>query len=120
MNKAQAKEISADIKDALQKVAEKHGMTVDYRGVTYSPEGSIKPRVELKGSDTDRLEFGMHATSYGLAPGDFGEDFVSNGRLFRIAGVSPRSPKRPILCTEVETGRTFKFAANAVRVGLGK
>jgi hypothetical protein len=120
INRQSAIAIGKEIKSALQEVAERNGMTVDWRGVTYNVQGTVKPRVELKTDTADRSEFATYATDYGLAPGDFGAEFKSNGRLFRISGVSPRSPKRPILCEEVGTGRTFKFTPAGVTRALGK
>lgn len=120
VNRQTAKAIGAEVKEALEQVAAKHGMVLEYKGVTYDPTGMIRPRVELKTASADKSEFSMWATSYGLEPKDFGAEFSSNGRLFRISGISPRSPKRPILCEEVATGRTFKFTPAGVTRALGK
>lgn len=120
VNRQTAKAIGAEIKSALQEVAGRHGMTVEYKGVTFDPTGMIRPRVELRTASADESEFSLYATRYGLEPKDYGAEFTSSGRLFRISGVSPRSPKRPILCEEVATGRTFKFTPAGVTRALGK
>jgi hypothetical protein len=117
IDRSKAKQIGREVEQALQEVAERHGLTVDYRGGTYDPN-TYKPRITLKSANADESEFKMYASRYGLERSDFGREFVSKGRLFRITGVSPRSPKRPILCEEVDTGRRFKFTAAGVKAGL--
>jgi hypothetical protein len=105
--------LGREVEEALRAVAERHGLTVSVRGGTYDA-GFFKPRVEFKTDGSDKQEFERYATMYGLQATDFGRTFTSQGREFKVAGIAPRSTRRPILATETRTGRTFKFEANAV------
>jgi hypothetical protein len=112
-----AQTLGREIEEALREIAERHSLTVELRGGTYDAS-TFRPRVEFKTSTADQDEFTRYANHYDLDPGDFGREFVSQGRTFRISGIAPRSPKRPILCDEVATGRMFKFTVDAVKDAL--
>lgn len=119
IDRQQAKRISADLEAALRPVASKYGLELEVRGGTYDGT-SYRPKIAFKTSDADASEFAMYADVYGLEASDFGATFPSQGRTFKITGVAPRSPKRPILCEELATGRTFKFTDSYVRSALGR
>lgn len=118
IDKRTAEQIGREVAEALQAVAERHGLTVAVRGGTYDTTGLYRPKVEFKTADADREEFARYASMFGLEADDFGKTFTSNGREFRVSGVAPRSPKRPILAVEVATGKTYKFADAAVKMAL--
>jgi hypothetical protein len=109
--------LGREVEEALRQVAERHGLQLDIRGGTFD-SGSFKPRVEFKTAASDRDEFARYATLYGLNADDFGRSFRNGGREFTVAGISPRSPRRPILAKSAD-GRTWKFPADAVVRALG-
>lgn len=119
LDKTTASQIGADVEAALQAVAEKHGLTLSYRGGTYDPTaGTYKPRIQFTTSDGAENEFRQYATLYGLEADDFGREFKAGSRRFRISGLAPRSRTRPILAEEIGTGKTYKFTADGAAQAL--
>lgn len=120
MDKQLAERIGRDVKNILEAIADKYGMTVEYRGGVYdSFAGTYKPKIEFKSADTGRKEFDRWAPLYGLKPESFGAEFVAGGRKFAIVGVAPKSTRRPILA-KGEDGRIYKFEASYVAAMLPK
>lgn len=119
IDKQLAKQIGQEVEQALQEVAARHGLTVEIKGGTYDA-GLYKPRVEFKTADADATEFRRYAAAFDLDPDDFGAEFVCKGKTYRISGVAPRSSVRPILATEVSTGRVFTFPEGTVRTLLAQ
>lgn len=117
IDKATAKALSAEVEKALAEVAKRHGLTVAVKGGTYD-SGMYRPKVEFSTDDRESAEFTKYAHLFGLAPEDFGREFVSGGRTFKISGLAMRSSVRPILAVEVATGRTFKFTDDAVKAAV--
>ena len=121
IDKATANALGEATRQALEQVAADHGLTVKVGGGTYDPgAGTFRPKVEYAVADSAAREFAQWAEVFGLEADDLGQEFTTHGRTFAVSGVSPRSPKRPILATEVGTDRTFKFAADDVARLLGR
>ncbi len=118
IDRATAKLLGAEIQQALEAVAEKHGLTVSVRGGKYD-DTMYAPKVEFKTESADEDQFNLYASWYGLE-GKYGEVFNSHGRVFKIEAIAPRSPKRPIICEEVGTDKRFKFEAEAVARAVGR
>lgn len=119
IDKTLAQALGKEVEEALNAVAERHGLQVQVRGGTYDST-LFKPKVEFTTLDAAEREFARYASLFGLKPDDFNAEFTSQGRLFKVSGVAPRSTKRPILAIEVTTGRTFKFTETGVLKGLGR
>jgi hypothetical protein len=103
------RKIAARAQEALEAVAAEFGLTVTVGGGSYDPTtNSFRPKVEFAAADAAQREFEQYATLYDLSPDDFGRTFTSQGRTFTVAGVAPRSPKRPILATEGDRALTIQ------------
>jgi hypothetical protein len=103
-----AEQIGAACKEALAEVAEKFGLTVTLRG------GSFDPSV---GTFSPKIVFAEYAAMFLLEPEDFGREFTefpTGGRTFKICGIKPRATKRPILATEVVSGKRYAFPSEFV------
>ena len=59
------------------------------------------------------------ARLYTLNPDDLGKTFTSGGKTFKIEGLKTRSHKRPVLASDVRTGKKFVFEVEAVQRALG-
>jgi len=55
-----------------------------------------------------------------LEKSDIGREFVCKRRTFILEGYSPRSPKRPFICRDKESGKRFKFEEKTLHRLLGK
>jgi len=118
LDRSKAKEISAAIEAALQPVAEQFGLELTMKGGTYDIN-IYRPRIELKTADAGRVDFERYAEMFGLSADDFGREFTTGARRFRISGISPRSTKRPILATEIVSSRVYKFTVEGIKLALG-
>lgn len=119
INRATAREIGDALQAALQPVAEQFGLTVEIRGGTFDAQ-SFKPKIEFKTADADEQDFRTYADMYGLDPDDFGREFTSQGKRFKVSGLAHRSRVRPILCTEISIDRVYKFTVEGVKLALSK
>ncbi len=113
INKTVARDVGAAVEEALAEVAEKFGLTVEVRGGSYDAT-SFRPKVEFKTAGAAEDEFRTYAQMFGLDPDDFGRDFVSKGRHFRISGLATRSHTYPILATEIASGKVYKFTSEGI------
>ena len=120
------KALRADIDNALAAVAEKHGVSFDLGRCTYQTNNAtFKLGVATIGDDgavnsPEADAFKANAQWCGLKSEDLGAEFVTRQGRYTISGAKPRSPKYPILGTEVGTGKCYKFGASTVVDGLAK
>lgn len=66
-----------------------------------------------------QAEFAKHARLFGLDPTDFGLNFTSNGRSYRIVGLNVTKPKYCV-ATERDDGKPFSFPAETVQYRLAQ
>lgn len=125
MDKETVRKIRLAIEAAVADVEKAHGFKVSATKCSYSPDGSFSVKLEcgmVTGGVVVTKEasaFLRFATSYGLTPEHLGAVFASQGRKFKIEGLRTLAPKRPILASDVSTGKKFCFPAFAVQLGLG-
>jgi hypothetical protein len=60
------------------------------------------------------------ASFYGFKETDLGAKVNLMGSAYEITGLMPRSRKFPVLAKALRTGKTYKFTANDVLLGLGR
>ena len=65
--------------------------------------------------DMEAEAFKTYAQMYGFSPSDLGRTFTQNEKTYKIAGLSTRSKKYPILGDDVRTGARFKFRPEGIR-----
>ena len=115
-----------DAKEALGPVAEKYGLKLERKSCTYSEDECpvafkfLITETDSNGNlmSSDAKAFVREASLYGLKGTDLGKEFRFRGDTYRISGLKPKSRKYPILGENVQTGKTFKFAAEDVAASL--
>ncbi len=120
-----ARVVSEQAQRALEETARLYGLTVTYRGGRFTADTFTakfefavqNPDGTAKTSDVEAFE--RYAPRNGLGD-QFGKQFVSDGRVYEIAGWAPRRPKRPVICKRVADGKRFVFAVPTVKFALGK
>lgn len=80
-------------------------------------EAAIKAAEARKAAKAER-DFKRWAETYGLKPEWFGQTFTSRGTDYRIVGINTRAPKFPVQVERVHDGRSFKFTAAGVSIGM--
>lgn len=106
--------VNMALEDALSDLGLKASignMTFDYETV------SSKLTIAIEEYDAGKSDFMKGCWKFDLNKSDFGRKFESNGEVFTICGLKPRSRKYPILGKRAD-GKVFKFPANRVRMLL--
>jgi hypothetical protein len=119
-NKPTADALYAEVQEALEEVAARHGLTVKGHGGTYyEEEGVWKPKIEFHTATSERDTFASLAPQYGLSPDDYGREIREpDGTVIRIDGIRPTARSFPILGVVVESGRRIKMDVNVVKVAF--
>ena len=118
INRAVCKILSEDIMDALEAVAERHGLTLDRKGGKYDDASFTLPVIfsiaEFK-TKQDNNDFLNNAAIFGVDPDWLDREFTtSSGKTLKIVGLNTRAPKNCIKL-EDDGGRSFKCSPEYVR-----
>lgn len=114
--------------EALEAVAEKHGLKLERKHCTYSSEELpvafkfITVQLDTNGNamDSRAKDFIRYASLYGLSESDFLAEFSRRGKTYRICGFKPRARKYPVLAECVQDGKTYKFPVDTVKAALAQ
>lgn len=111
-------ELSKEISAAVAAVCEQYGLTVELAGGRFDPAAyhfGYTARVhEDHAEDGDRAEFELHAALFGLESSDFGRQFTSRGKNFKLVGFKPRNRKYPVIGLDGAGGR-YKFPSSVLQ-----
>ncbi|MGE4486318.1 MAG: hypothetical protein AB7C95_00660 [Synergistaceae bacterium] len=95
--------------DALQTLAEKHGLSVRFKGGKYGISG-CKITVEFSQVNKDgSVETEEMVALRRVHPELVNKLFDNGGAVFKIIGFKPRSPKYPFIAAN-ESGTRYKFS----------
>lgn len=125
---ANVRDLMSEIEEALEPIAEKHGLTLDRKGRTFYRDSlPVMFQLLVKQEDEDgnamdskAKDFVRCARNYGLSADDYHAEFQSNGRTFRITGLNTRARGYPVLAEDVRNGKTYKFPAGRVKEALAR
>jgi len=124
--RANVRELMAEVKKALEPVAERYGLTLDRKGRSFYRD-KVPVMFELLVTKEDEngvaldgkaQEFKRHASLMGMKASDLGREFTYAGKVYRITGMNRRAKKYPILAEDVRQGKSYKFPADFVREAL--
>jgi len=120
-DRSTAKEVGAEVAKALQEVADKFGITFDYKGGTFDPEiGTFSVKGDFSVADAKQAKFEQLVPYYApLTVEDFNREFTMNGKTLRIVGLNNRAPKSPVLLEDNNGGQYKAPLAGVVRA-LGR
>lgn len=127
LNKINLRKITNELTAAMQKVADKYDLGLDYKGASYVPNfANLKFQIQTKGENGEILnqaaeDFLCMCKVYGLLRSDLNQQFVgAGGEMYRITGCSPRRSKYPILGERIRDKKRFKFTPEMVIAGLSR
>ena len=121
------KTVLASCQEALEMVAEEHGLTLVRKYCGYREHEMpvafkllVIERDEQTGEAVDpgESQFRRLASRYGLEASHYGRTFSTFRGTYRISGIKPKARKFPILATCTESGRCFKFPPEQVERAL--
>ena len=125
-DRANVRQIQKEMGEALQAVADKYGLTLEQKRVTYyndkMPVGYQLLVTETNEDgevlDSAAKDLDKYAFRHGLGEGLYGREFTNGVATYRICGYKPKSRKYPILAEDIQTGKKFKFPVFTVKAGL--
>lgn len=126
ITKTKAVEIGQEVREAVEAIAARHGMTVDFRGGVYTGSTYSPRKITFKVKGADRVEFERDCflvrdeRGNGLLPEDFGKTITSQGELFKIVGLNLRASRFPVVAERVSDNKRFKMTVVAVNRALGR
>ena len=103
------KNLRVEIEQGLEYLKPTYGLNIKAGNASYT-DNSVTFKLELTvvGFDKDKDTFKQLCTFYNLTPDDYGREFRSQGKAFRLIGINSRSPKFCFL-GERSDGKRFKF-----------
>lgn len=119
VSREDAREISEEIKAAVEEILGRHGMEVTKLTTNYGDRYGFK----VEASNVVRGEGGVNLESpyakayerlhskYGLNAGLLGKRFVSRGRAYTFSGIATSRSKYPIAAISEDDGNTYFFTA---------
>lgn len=103
---------------ALKEALAELGLKATTGNMTFDGEKvTTKLTISVADYDADETEFKKGCWKFDLKPTDFGRKFESNGEVYTICGLKPRSHKYPIIGRRAD-GKKYKFPARVVRMQL--
>ena len=118
ITKTSARGLAEQAESALQAVAERNGLTVKYKGGSYTGT-TFTPKFEFATADSAAVGFARDATFIGLTPEDFGKEVKVEGRIIKIVGINLRASRYPVL-VEDRDGKVYKYNEGAILKVLGR
>lgn len=121
-DREQLKVLSAEMKNALQEVADRFGLSVELLGGKFTAtEFTSRVQFGIRSTDTsgrtldvNAVAFKNSAVLFGLKPAMLFGTFVHGRKTFQIIGLQPRRRANPVLGKDTVTGKTFIFPVSAV------
>ena len=112
-NRADRKALRDDIEQALQAVADKHGLTVTVGGGSYT-DHTFAPKMEFSCTTSSGAPagFAFDAELIGIPVDCYGKTFTRAGEEYTIVGINLRARKYPVLA-KTNSG-TYKFPADTI------
>jgi len=112
--------LSDDITAAIQSVAKKYGVSLQYGGGTYNEAtatlkisavvANSNGKIQTKGE----ADWKRYHNMFGLKANILGTKINYAGEQYKIVGLSPRSRRFPVLVERVSNGKRYKLPTSAV------
>lgn len=125
VTRAQARQITADVEQALADVFAKHGLdlriksskyglcyAVSVEGIVAAPEGA-----EFNPNTREAQAYVELADLYGLPADGLGRKFTMGGHEYTVVGINDRARSMPVLAQRAD-GKRYKMPEDAVARAL--
>lgn len=109
-----------DIEQAIDAIAEKHGLAISFANAKFSAEHArlnfdVFAVVNGNVKSPEAIAFEKRAALWGLAPSDLGIEFMFNGRAFILTGYLSKGKKYKFQAKTSDTGHVFRLPVSAVQ-----
>lgn len=111
--------VGNEIEKALQEVGARLGVSIRYGGGQLDDTHfTCRLRIELAEGEAkeeaERREFMRYCGAFNLGAGDYGAEFTSRGRRFKLVGFALSRSKYPLRCVDVIDGTTMFFTESVL------
>jgi hypothetical protein len=124
IDKSKMVSLRVQIDEALKAVGAANDVSLKLANGKFSGDstGNFKLEIVALGddgvkTDVSAADYKRYAMLFDLKPEWFGQQFMSNGSMFRISGLKPSRHKYPVSGIRSD-GRSFKFGADTVKRGM--
>lgn len=100
-------QIHADVQNALDTVAKKHGLTLSLRPRADSTCFRLAAEMQVTTASGEPVNYRALAKAIGVPEDSWGKVF--DGGKYRVTGISPSRPNYPIDGEAVRSGKKYKF-----------
>jgi len=111
-----------DCNKALAPLGKSYNLAIHAGSVSYA-DSKFTLRLECEKTDAGDLrkqEFEKHCELYGLSAEDYRRELTFDGTRYMLVGFSPSSPKYPIICRRVDSGKEYKLTEESVKQAMKK
>ena len=115
LNKANLAAINSDIVEALQSVANKHGVKISRGNCSFTANNAnLKIVIAAIGENgeietKEASDFKLYAAHHKIPVKYLNKQVTIQGRLVKILGYKPRSTKYPVLILDIALDKRFKY-----------
>lgn len=127
VERAEAREITAEIKAAVEAVLARRGMTLKVGTSHYGESYDVKltaikvdldPETGVNRLDPRATDWARYARGFGLPASGLGKTFKASGKTFRVVGLAVSRRARPVCAVELVTGKEYIFPADSAKAFL--
>ena len=113
MNRQTAKAFREDLNKALASLKTKYEAEIKVGAITFG-NSNLKVKLDLTekpkdGKSIEQVEFEKNCWKFGLKAEDYGKSFYSQGEMYSLTALKPRSPRFPVVGKSPFTGKSYKF-----------
>lgn len=121
MNKKLIDEVSKEMEKAVQEVAKKLNVKIEFDGGSYNlTEGKLKFKVTEVGEKLENSmkdEYSRYCPVFGLKEEWFGKEitFPDNGDRYKIAGIAPSRRKYPVILQSLTSDKRILVTVDYIK-----
>lgn len=121
-DKSNLRDLRDDMSAALLQVAQKHNILIIVGNARFEPStATFKLELATKPNDGSavpqtkaNIDFKRYCGSFGLKPEHLGSPITHGGVQYKLAGLKPRAPKRPIVVVSMKDGKTYILPESSI------
>lgn len=121
MNKRLIDEVSKEMEKAVQEVAKRLNVNIEFDGGSYNlTEGKLKFKVTEVGEKLENSmkdEYNRYCPVFGLKEEWFGKEvtFPDNGDRYKIAGIAPSRRKYPVILKSLTSNKRILVTVDYIK-----
>lgn len=116
LDRASVKELSQEIRTALNEIGELYGLRISIGNVSFSKaEFTTKITAQVNNEEVLAEAFSLELALYGLPADTIGRYFSHRGEFYKVQSVVTRKRKYPIICDVLGDDRRVAFGPSTIK-----